>query len=53
MSEIYYFDADPHPVWRRMRDEAPLYRNDAYDFWALSRIADVEAGLLEGRRNPR
>jgi cytochrome P450 len=36
-------DADPHPVWRRMRDEAPLYRNDRYDFWALSRYADVEA----------
>ena len=26
-----------------MRDEAPLYRNDRYDFWALSRFADVEA----------
>ena len=26
-----------------MRDEAPLYRNDQYDFWALSRFADVEA----------
>jgi hypothetical protein len=34
MSEIYYdsydfgIDSDPHPVWRCMRDEAPLYRND-------------------------
>jgi cytochrome P450 len=36
-------DDDPHPVWRRMRDDAPLYRNDRYDFWALSRFADVEA----------
>lgn len=36
-------DADPHPIWRRMRDEAPLYRNDRYDFWALSRYADVQA----------
>src|SRR4051794_16050570 len=36
-------DEDPHPVWRRMRDKAPLYRNDRYDFWALSRFADVEA----------
>jgi cytochrome P450 len=36
-------DADPHPIWRRMRDEAPCYRNDRYDFWALSRFADVEA----------
>lgn len=47
MSEIYYdpydreVDADPHPTWRRMRDEQPLYRNDRYDFWALSRFQDV------------
>ena len=25
-----------------MRDDAPVYRNDRYDFWALSRFADVE-----------
>jgi cytochrome P450 len=53
VSELYYdpydfeIDADPHPVWRRMRDEAPLYRNDEHDFWALSRFDDVEAGLLD------
>lgn len=35
--------ADPYPVWRRLRDEAPLYRNDRHDFWALSRFADVDA----------
>ena len=49
MSDIYWdpfdtdIDTDPHPVWKRMRDEAPLYRNDRFDFWALSRFADVEA----------
>src|SRR3954469_10176169 len=26
-----------------MRDEAPVYRNDTHDFYALSRFADVEA----------
>jgi cytochrome P450 len=36
-------DDDPHPVWARLRDEAPVYRNDRYDFWALSRFDDVEA----------
>ena len=36
-------DTDPHPVWKRMRDEAPVYRNDEYDFYALSRYHDVEA----------
>jgi len=37
----YDLHADPHPVWKQMRDEAPLYRNDRYDFWALSRFQDV------------
>ncbi|MGH9233657.1 MAG: cytochrome P450 [Acidimicrobiales bacterium] len=36
-------DDDPYATWRRLRDEAPLYRNERYDFWALSRFADVEA----------
>ncbi len=36
-------DTAPYEVWRRMRDEAPLYRNERLDFWALSRHADVEA----------
>jgi cytochrome P450 len=55
VKQIYYdpydfeIDADPHPVWRRMRDEAPLYRNDEYEFWALSRYADVAEGLTEWR----
>ncbi|HWP65943.1 MAG TPA: cytochrome P450 [Candidatus Limnocylindria bacterium] len=55
MTTLYYdpydfeIDADPHPVWRRMRDEAPLYRNDKYEFWALSRYQDVEAGLGDWR----
>ena len=34
---------DPYPLWKRLRDEAPLYRNDRYDFWVLSRFDDVEA----------
>jgi cytochrome P450 len=36
-------DEDPYPVWKRLRDEAPLYRNEQYDFWALSRYEDVAA----------
>ncbi len=49
MSALYWdpFDEslkdDPYPLWRRMREEAPLYRNDRYDFWALSRFEDVDA----------
>ena len=33
---------DPHPIWKRLRDEAPAYYNEKYDFWALSRFEDVE-----------
>jgi cytochrome P450 len=49
MDELYWdpfdvdIDTDPYETWRRMRDEAPAYRNDRFDFWALSRFADVEA----------
>lgn len=52
-NELYYdpydaeIDAHPHVVWRRMRDEAPLYYNDRYDFYALSRYADVLAASLD------
>jgi cytochrome P450 len=51
-SEVYYdpydfeIDADPHPIWKRLRDEAPLYYNARYDFFALSRFDDVEPALL-------
>ena len=27
----YVIDADPHPVWKRLRDEAPVYFNEQYD----------------------
>ena len=37
----FEIDADPYPTWKRLRDEAPLYRNDRYDFYALSRFDDV------------
>ena len=43
-------DTDPYPVWRRLRDERPLYRNERYDFWALSRYEDVEAAHRDPRR---
>lgn len=43
----YDFHEDPYPYYQRLRDEAPLYRNDELGFWALSRHADV----LKGFRN--
>jgi cytochrome P450 len=55
-TDIYYdpfdieIDKDPHPLWRRMREEAPLYYNEKYGFHALSRFDDVEPGLVDWDR---
>jgi cytochrome P450 len=49
--ELYYdpYDSDiddnPYPVWKRMREEAPLYYNEKYNFFALSRYEDVAREL--------
>lgn len=51
--DLYYdpfdfaIDDDPYPVWKRLREDAPLYHNDKYGFYALSRYADVAAGLYD------
>lgn len=37
----YAIHEDPYPTYARMRSEAPLYRNEDKNFWALSRHADV------------
>src|SRR5580693_2421259 len=49
--ELYYdpydpdIDDNPYPVWKRMREEAPLYYNEKYNFYALSRYEDVAREL--------
>jgi cytochrome P450 len=49
-----YFDpydvginADPYPAFARLRDEAPLYYNEQYDFYAVSRYEDVNRGIVD------
>jgi cytochrome P450 len=34
-------------VWKRLRDERPLYTNERYGFFALSRFEDVVRGLID------
>jgi len=52
-SDVYYdpyninIDADPYPVYRRLREEAPLYYNEQHDFYALSRFGDVDRALSD------
>ena len=53
--DVYYdpydfeIDADPYPIWKRLRDEQPLYYNERYDFYAVSRFDDVERALVDWR----
>jgi cytochrome P450 len=50
---VYYdpykveISANPYPVFKRLREEAPLYYNQEHDFYAVSRFADVESGLKD------
>jgi len=53
---VYYdpydfeIDKDPYPIWKRMREEQPLYYNSKYEFYALSRFDDVERCSKDWRR---
>jgi cytochrome P450 len=40
-------DADPYGVYRRLREEAPLYYNAQYEFYAVSRFDDVQRALVD------
>jgi len=50
-TDVYYdpydvdINADPYPVFRRLREEAPLYYNEPHEFFAVSRWDDVERGF--------
>ena len=52
-SDVYFdpynveINADPYPVFRRLREEAPLYYNEQHDFYALSRFDDVNKALVD------
>jgi hypothetical protein len=41
----YTTHENPYPIYRRLRDEAPLYHNEKYGFWAVSRFDDCKAVL--------
>ena len=52
-TDVYYdpYDRaileDPYPIFKRLREEAPLYYNESYDFFAVSRFDDVKQCLLD------
>lgn len=51
--EVYFdpydveINTDPYPTFARLREEAPLYYNEQFDFYALSRFADVNKALVD------
>jgi cytochrome P450 len=51
--DVYYdpydvaLNADPYPMFARIRETAPLYYNPTHDFYALSRYVDVDAALVD------
>ncbi len=55
-SDVHYdlydvvINADPYPVFRTLREEAPLYYNEQHDFYALSRYD--ESNAVSGTRRP-
>ena len=52
-SEVHFdpydveLNADPYPMFRRLRQEAPLYYNERHDFYAVSRFDDVNTALVD------
>ncbi len=50
-SSVYFdpydvgINADPYPTYARLREEAPVYHNERYDFWTLARHEDVQRAL--------
>ena len=50
---VYYdpydveLNTDPYPMFRRLREEQPLYYNEQYGFYAISRFADVNKALVD------
>lgn len=52
-SDVYFdpydvdINANPYPVFARLREEAPLYYNAQHDFYAVSRYEDVNRGIVD------
>jgi len=51
--DLYYdpwhaeLNADPYPMFKRLRNESPLYYNEVHDFYAVSRFDDVNRALVD------
>ena len=41
------YSRDPFPIWRRLREDHPLFYDEPADRWVLSRYDDVVAVLSD------
>jgi cytochrome P450/ferredoxin-NADP reductase len=42
-----FYTSDPFGIYRRMRDEAPVYYSEKWGWWALTRFEDVRSVILD------
>jgi cytochrome P450 len=53
LPDLYWDPYDPEvdvhaqEIWKRMRDECPVYRNEKLDFYAITRFEDVLAATTD------
>jgi cytochrome P450 len=40
-------DEEPYPIYKVLRDEFPLYHDEHYDLWMISRFNDVRSALRD------
>jgi cytochrome P450 len=40
---------DPHPIYRQLRREAPVYHLEEYDAWVLSKFEDIWTASMDNR----
>jgi len=41
--------ADPYPMYRSLREHAPIYWSEMMESWILTRYEDIDAVLMDGR----
>ena len=44
------FENNPYPIYRQLREEAPVYWSDSWGCWILTRYQDVVATLQDHKR---
>lgn len=43
----YEIQKDPYPVYKALRDHAPIYHVEEHDLWVLSRYGDIQSVIVD------